>query len=120
MSSMNLQLTKSVSKQSSKSPSPNKKSDNKKKSSLSKIEVIDEVRESREGINNDNQPSDRSPRAEKEKSTASSPFKLKPRSVDKRSKTPQVARPMIRKRDDDELPAHIKKSPRWKKIESLN
>jgi hypothetical protein len=58
--------------------------------------------------------------AENRKSETSSPFKLKPVNANLRSKTPQVIRPIKKKADLGEVPAFVKKSPRWKKIESLN
>lgn len=123
MSSMNICLGMKSSKTTVSKISPtksNSKSPDKNKErggSVTKIEIIDEVRESKEGLPKDESDAGQSPRitsAEK----ANSPFKLRPNRVDsRRLKTPQAHKP---KKNSGEVPAYIKKSPRWKKIELLN
>ena len=108
------------------------KSPTKDKCSLTKIDVIEEVRESRDGqtssaldtnvgigaiLNRDSNLTPARERADTMKSN--SPFKINVRNSEMRgTKIKKKAKKCIN--HDHEVPAHIKKSPRWKKIESLN
>lgn len=91
--------------------------------SITKIDVIEEVRESRDGNQVDdpstktaNRDSNLTPGRERAGSIkSSSPFKLNP------SKTVKIKKPTKKSLAiEHEVPSYIKKSPRWKKIESLN
>jgi hypothetical protein len=75
--------------------------------------MIEEVRESREDVQHTDSVKSTS-RVEKQASK-DTPFKLKPKGIDFRSKTPQAD-----PRKSPEVPDYVKASPRWKQIESLN
>ena len=136
MSSMNiggLGFGKSSKQMVKKDSSPSRsKSPTKDKCSLTKIDVIEEVRESRDGhassaldtnigieaiLNRDSNLTPARERADTMKSN--SPFKINLRNSGNRGA--KIKKKVKKCLDHNhEVPAHIKKSPRWQKIESLN
>jgi hypothetical protein len=129
MSSVNIggggfgKSSKNLKKDSSQSRS---KSPTKDKCSFTKIDVIEEVRESRDGLassaleNNNfgppaflNRDSNLTPARERADTVKSnSPFRINPRNADNR---PLKIKKKVKKNMnvDHEVPAYIKKSPRW-------